>query len=77
MAKAVDPELVQPSDDVYCWLEQDSSIMLKAVTRYGDPVELTAGEARDIAAALLILADRLEPPADKHVEPRAAPDPPT
>jgi hypothetical protein len=61
MARAVDPEIVRPADDVYCWLEQDSSIMLKAVTQYGDPVELTADEARDIAAALLALAERLEP----------------
>lgn len=39
--------------------------MLKAVTRFGDPVELTADDARAIAAALLTFADRLEPPSEK------------
>ena len=56
-----DAELLQPADDVYCWLEQDSSVMLKAVTKHGDPVELTATDARAIASTLLALADRLEP----------------
>lgn len=54
-------ELVQPADDVYCWLEANSSVMLKAVTQFADPVELSAEEARDIAEALLALADRLDP----------------
>jgi hypothetical protein len=69
------PEVVRPADDVCCWLEQDSSVMLKAVTRFGDPVELVADEARTIAAALLALADRLEPLTDKHTEPGDAADP--
>ena len=34
--------------------------MLKAVTRSGDPVELSAGDSRAIAAALLALADQLD-----------------
>jgi len=55
------PEVMQPADDVHCWLEQNSSVMLKAVTKFGDPVELTATDARYIAAALLLLAERLEP----------------
>ncbi len=49
-----------PCADVYYWLEQDRSGMLKAVTKSGDPVELTADDARDIARALLSLAERLE-----------------
>src|SRR5262245_46330722 len=57
MAEANRSGVIQPADDVYCWLEQDSSVMLKAVTRFGDPVELTAEEARAIAAALLGLAE--------------------
>ncbi len=61
MADAEQPDVARPADDVYCWLEQESSIMLKAVTSFGDPVELTADDARAIAAALLTLADRLEP----------------
>lgn len=54
-------DVLQPAKDVSCWLDQDSSIMLKAITSFGDPVELVADEARSIAAALLALADRLEP----------------
>jgi hypothetical protein len=34
--------------------------MLKSVTRFGDPVDLTLADARSIAAALLELANRLE-----------------
>ena len=49
-----------PCADVYCWIEQDSSVMFKAVTKFGDPVELTADDARDIAGARLSLAERLE-----------------
>ena len=45
--------------DVYFWLEQESSIMLKAVSK-ADPVELTACEAREIAEALLFVAKELE-----------------
>jgi hypothetical protein len=46
--------------DVYFWIEQDSSIMLTAATKHGDPVELTAKEARKIAEALLKTASELE-----------------
>lgn len=53
-------EVREPADDVYCWLEQESSIMLKAVTKFGDPVELTAEDARAIASTLLALAKRLD-----------------
>jgi len=45
--------------DVYFWLEQDSSIHLKAVSG-SDPVELTADEARAIAAALISVAQQLD-----------------
>jgi hypothetical protein len=61
LADANKREVVQQTDDVYCWLEQDSSVMLKAVTRFGKPVELTAADSRAIASALLELAGRLEP----------------
>ena len=39
--------------DVYCWAEAGSSVMLKAVTGYGDPVELSSEEAIELANALL------------------------
>jgi hypothetical protein len=49
-----------PANDVFLWIEQDSSIHLRAKTSFGDPVELTAGNARDVAAALVKLANQLE-----------------
>ena len=65
MAESTAEDVLYPTDDVYCWLEQRASIMLKAVTTFGDPVELGADEARDIAAALLALAQQLDPSIDK------------
>ena len=54
----------QPFEDelgeVRAWLEQDASIHLKAVTREGDPVELTGTEARRVAEELNRLADELD-----------------
>ena len=46
--------------EVYFWLEQESSIHLKAVSGHSDPVELTADEARGIAAALIATAQKLD-----------------
>jgi hypothetical protein len=46
--------------EVYFWIEADSSIMLKAVTSYGDPVELGAEQVREIAEGLLKAAAELE-----------------
>jgi hypothetical protein len=46
--------------EVRFWIEQESSIHLKAVTSHGDPVELTATEAESIATALLAAARKLE-----------------
>ena len=45
--------------DAYAWIEQESSIHLKAASKHGDPVELTAEEARELGQVLLELADRL------------------
>ena len=47
--------------NVYMWIEQDSSIMLKASDKgYNDPVELSSAQAREIAKYLICLADELE-----------------
>jgi hypothetical protein len=46
--------------EVCLWIEQDASIHLKAVSPYGDPVELTADSEREIAAALHSAAAQLE-----------------
>jgi len=45
--------------DVYFWIEQSSSIHMKAASK-GDPVELTANEARKIGEALIAAAAELE-----------------
>jgi hypothetical protein len=47
-------------DEARMWIEEDSSIHLKAVSTHGDPIELTAEEARQIANALLRLAAELD-----------------
>jgi glycogen debranching enzyme len=45
--------------EVGCWLDQ-GMIHTKAVTSYGDPVELTATEARLFAEALLRFVAAIE-----------------
>lgn len=43
---------------VVIWLEQDSSIMIKAVNKeYGDPVEMEADEAIELAKMLKDFAE--------------------
>ncbi len=46
-------------EDVHIWMEQDA-IHLRVVTPYGDPVEITGGVARRLAAKLLEMADQLD-----------------
>lgn len=46
--------------EVYLWLEQHSSIHLKAASAHGDPVELSSDEARAIALALMSAAQKLD-----------------
>jgi hypothetical protein len=43
-------------DDVNLWLDPEGGITLKAVTKDGDPVELSASQARRLADALGELA---------------------
>jgi hypothetical protein len=55
------PEVFSVSDgNVYCWPEQESSVMLKALTKHGDPVELTKEEAVDLADALLKAVEKID-----------------
>ena len=42
------------------WIEQDSSIQIKAVTNNNDPVELNETEARLLANKLLEFANKIE-----------------
>lgn len=47
------------SGQAYCWPEQESSVMLKAVTKFGDPVELSKEEAIELADALIKAANAI------------------
>ncbi len=62
---------VQQNDDAAFRLDDDAgcrildgAIHMKVVTAYGDPVELTATEARMLAAALQAFADTLDAELD-------------
>jgi hypothetical protein len=51
---------VHQIDDVYVWLEQESSVQIKAVSPHGDPVELSPRDARQLAEVLTKLADEAD-----------------
>jgi hypothetical protein len=51
-------ELIQVDDDVAVWFDAGGGITIKAVTPEGDPVELSSTQARQLARALVDLADR-------------------
>jgi hypothetical protein len=51
------PEHHDIDDDVKLWLDPDGGITLKAVTKEGDPVELSASQAHLLAKALEELAE--------------------
>jgi hypothetical protein len=56
-----DDEFISISDgEVRAWIEQGESVHMKAVTRDGDPVELSVGQARRLAQSLLKLVARIE-----------------
>jgi hypothetical protein len=46
--------------EVCVWIEQESSIHLKAVAAAGDPVEMTWNDARKLGELLIRLADEGE-----------------
>lgn len=50
------PTVVHRVNDVSVWLEQGSSVHIKAVTSSNDPVELSGDEARRLASLLIQLA---------------------
>jgi hypothetical protein len=43
--------------DVHLWIEQGSSMHIKAITSDGDPVEMSWAQARELAAQLMMLAN--------------------
>lgn len=57
-------EPVPLDPDVRLWIDPGGGITFKVVTRGGDPVELSAPEARSIAHALLAIADEYESDMD-------------
>ena len=46
--------------ELVLWEEQGASIHLQLANKFGDPVELNAEEARELARVLLKLADSIE-----------------
>jgi len=46
--------------DVHLWVEAESSVMLKAITKHGDPVDLTSDEAKELAETLVKMAAKIE-----------------
>ena len=53
-------ELKNWEHEFYLWIEQESSIMVKAVSKAGDPVELASFDARTLAKYLNEAADKLD-----------------
>ena len=45
--------------EIVLWIEQDSSIHIKAVSPHGDPVELSAHEAEELGRLLLRMAEQI------------------
>ncbi|QQS07106.1 MAG: hypothetical protein IPK50_09465 [Fibrobacterota bacterium] len=51
-------------DEIRVWIEQGTSIHIKAISPFGDPVELTEVDARNLASYLNRMADELENSGD-------------
>jgi hypothetical protein len=47
-------------DDIDVFTQYDTSIMIKAITKSGDPVELNSEAAIELAELLLKLAKKIE-----------------
>ena len=46
--------------EITIWVEQNSSIQIKATSPHGDPIELSCEEAKELAQHLLRLAAVIE-----------------
>jgi hypothetical protein len=54
-----DPEVVSLNGgEIVIWIENDSSLHIKCVTRSGDPVELNSEEVDELCKILQKLAER-------------------
>ncbi len=53
-------EVVTLADgDIVLWIDDESSIHLKSVTKFGDPVELSFEEVNELCEVLRRLASRV------------------
>ena len=53
--------MVEFSEGEVClWVEQKTAVMIKAVTKEGDPVELFSIEVRELGEALIRMADQIK-----------------
>ena len=55
-----DETILLSGGEIALWTDDDRSIHIKAVTPFGDPVELNAEEARELAEALTKLASAVD-----------------
>jgi hypothetical protein len=55
-----DSTILLSGGEIALWTDDDRSIHIKAVTSFGDPVELNAEEARELAEALVRLASAVD-----------------
>ncbi|MGC5699143.1 hypothetical protein J4P02_02950 [Pseudomonas sp. NFXW11] len=61
MAIADAGDYFESSDgEVRLWIEQGSSIQIKALSEQGDPVELNVQQALELARVLQVFAGRLQ-----------------
>jgi hypothetical protein len=58
METSGDQQILNMSNDIRVWVEQEA-IHIKAVDDHGDPVELSADEARALAQHLTRLANKV------------------
>jgi hypothetical protein len=53
-------EVVKLSNgDIVIWTDEDSSLHIKCVTKFGDPVELNSEEVNELCEILQALAKRI------------------
>lgn len=45
--------------DIVIWIEGESSLHIKCLTKYGDPVELNSEEVNELCEVLRMLAIRI------------------
>jgi hypothetical protein len=46
--------------EITLWIDSDGPMHMKVNSKFGDPVELNADEARELAQLLLKLADKID-----------------